>query len=60
MNPHDLSSQISIESFYRNEFEPAHDKTYKMSCAPGEDSDQPGHAPSLISLRYPHEEFLDP
>ena len=25
-------------------------KTNKMSCAPNEDSDQPGHPPSLISL----------
>ena len=24
------------------------DKTNKMTCAPSEDSDQPGHAPSLI------------
>ena len=26
----------------------AHDKTKKMLCAPSEDSDQPGHPPSLI------------
>ena len=25
--------------------EPSHDKTYKMACAPSEDSDQPGHRP---------------
>ena len=31
--------------------EPPHDKTNKMACAPSEDSDQPGHLPSLISLR---------
>ena len=40
-------------------FEPAHDKTNKMSrditnqqsdCAPSEDSDQPGHLPSLIRV----------
>ena len=31
-------------------FEPAHDKTYKMACAPSEDSDQPGHPPSLIRI----------
>ena len=31
--------------------EPAHYKTYKMACAPSEDSDQPGH---------PHEESLGP
>ena len=30
--------------------EPAHVKTYKMACAPSEDSNQPGHPPSLISL----------
>ena len=29
-------------------FEPAHDKTNKLACAPSEDSDQPGHPPSLI------------
>ena len=31
-------------------FDPAHDKTNKMACAPSEDSDQPGHPPSLISV----------
>ena len=31
--------------------EPPRDKTNKMICAPSEDSDQPGHLPSLISLR---------
>ena len=30
-------------------FEPLHDKTNKMVCAPSEGS---GHLPSLISLRY--------
>ena len=29
-------------------FEPPHDKTNKMACAPSEDSDQPGHPLSLI------------
>ena len=29
-------------------YEPAHDKTNKMTCVPSEDSDQPGHPPSLI------------
>ena len=33
-------------------YEPPHDKTDKMACAPSEDSDQPGHPPSLISLRF--------
>ena len=40
--------------------EPAHDKTYKMACAPSEDSDQPRSAQSDQSLRCPHEERLDP
>ena len=31
-------------------FEPAHDKSYKMTCAPSEDSDQPGHPLSLIRV----------
>ena len=31
--------------------EPPHDKTNKITCALSEDSDQPGHPPSLISLR---------
>ena len=31
-------------------FEPPHDKTNKMACVPNEDSDQPGHPPSLISV----------
>ena len=30
--------------------EPCHDKTNKMACAPSEDSDQPGHPPSLIRV----------
>ena len=32
-------------------YEPPHDKTNKMASAPSEDADQPGHPPSLISLR---------
>ena len=31
-------------------FEPPHDKTNKMACASSEDSDQPGHPPSLIRV----------
>ena len=31
-------------------FEPTLDKTNKMACAPSEDSDQPGHPPSLIRV----------
>ena len=33
----------------RKIIEQPHDKTNKMTCAPIEDSDQPGHSPSLIS-----------
>ena len=40
--------------------EPPHDKSKTNACAPSEDSDQPGHPPSLISLRCPHEETLGP
>ena len=36
----------------REDYEPPHDKTNKMACAPSEDSDQ--------NLRCPHEESLDP
>ena len=37
------ASSISI-------YEPPHDKTIKVACAPSEDSDQPGHPPSLIRV----------
>ena len=40
--------------------EPPHDKTNKMTCAPGVDSDKPGLLPSLIGLRCPYEESLGP
>ena len=33
-----------------HKFEPPRDKTNKMACAPSEDSDQPGHPPSLIRV----------
>ena len=39
--------------------EPAHDKTYKSSCAPSEDSDQHGQPPILIRFFLcPHEKSL--
>ena len=31
-------------------YEPPHDNTNKMACAPSEDSDHPGHPPSLIRV----------
>ena len=35
---------------WKDTYEPPHDKTNKMACAPSEDSDQPGHPPSLIRV----------
>ena len=34
--------------------EPRHDKTNQSDCAPSEDSDQPGHQPSLIRIFAVH------
>ena len=34
--------------------EARHDKTNKMTCVPSEDSDQPGHPPSLIRVFAVH------
>ena len=31
-------------------YEPPHAKTNKMTCAPSEDANQPGHSPSLIKV----------
>ena len=45
--------------FIIHKYKPVHDKTIKMTCA-SEDSDQPGHPLSLISLRCPREESLGP
>ena len=35
-------------------YEPPQDKTNEMACAPCEDSDQPGHLPSLIRVFTVH------
>ena len=46
----------SYDNFHRGDvwkfiwFESPYDKTNKMACAPSEDSDQPGHLPSLIRV----------
>ena len=37
-------------SGFNLKIEPRHDKTHKTMCAPSEDSDQPGHPPSLIRV----------
>ena len=34
----------------KKHFEPPHDKTSKMTFVPSEDSDHPGHPPSLIRV----------
>ena len=34
----------------KNHSEPPHDKTNNMTFVPSEDSDQPGHPPSLIRV----------
>ena len=36
--------------YLSHKYEPPHDKTNKMACAPSEDSDQHGHPPSLIRV----------
>ena len=35
---------------FQVKYEPQHDKTSKMTCAPSKDSVQPGHSPSLIRV----------
>ena len=38
----------------KKHFEPPHDKTNKITFVPSEDSDQPGHPPSLIRVFAVH------
>ena len=40
--------------------DPQRYKVYLLTCAPNEDSNQPAHPHSQISLPYPHEEALQP
>ena len=35
-------------------YEPPYDKTKKMACEPSEETDQPGHSPSLIRVFADH------
>ena len=56
-----------ISRRFRCKYEPSHDKTNIMACAPSENSDQPGHPSSLwsdwadvqadLSLRWAHRSF---
>ena len=49
----------SRSSRYATDFhQDQREKTYLLKCAPNEDSNQPAHPHSLISLRFPHEETL--
>ena len=43
-------SKRQISYRYQFRFEPPHEKTNKMACAPSDFSDQPGHPPSLIRV----------
>ena len=45
-----LKSDFYIHFFHVSPYEPPHDKTNKMACAPREDSDRPGHPASLIRV----------
>ena len=52
---HTAFSDLSVGNLhYDSRFEPPHDKTNKIACAPSEDSDQPGHPPSLIRVFAVH------
>ena len=48
--PKFLKSPLSAWNIFYSIYEPPHDKTNKMICAPSEDSDQPGHPPRLIRV----------
>ena len=45
-----LCNDVYSSGHIETVFEPRHEKTNKMACAPSEDSDQPGHPPSLINV----------
>ena len=52
-----MDSSVRVAESFRHmwiksesQVEPHHDKTNKIACAPSEDSDQPGHPPSLIRV----------
>ena len=48
-NSPNVSLRSSISHLVQT-YEPEHYKSNKMTCAPSEDSDQPGHLPSLIRV----------
>ena len=55
-----LQDILQLTEKYKQYLSLHKDKTNKMTCAPSEDSDQPGHLPSLISLHCPYEEAWSP
>ena len=52
--PHKMAELYQVYLVVLNKYEPAHDKTNKMACAPSEDSDQPGHRLRLIRVLAVH------
>ena len=51
----DVALSIPLPNIFpQNDFEPPHDKTNKMVRALSEDSEQPGHPPSLITVFAVH------
>ena len=47
---HNQGGSRDFQCVPRRVFEPPHGRTNKMECASSEDSDQPGHSPSLIRV----------
>ena len=45
-----LDFNTNIQGRFLSKFEPPYDKINDMACATSEDSDQPGHPPSLIRV----------
>ena len=52
-------SYLDLQCLHR-QYEPAHDKTCNKTCATSEDSDQPAHPRSLISVFSDHMCILKP
>ena len=46
----EISLKFTPVVIRKRKYEPPRDKTNKLTCAPNEDSDQPGHLPSLIRV----------
>ena len=44
-------SRYKVFKGHKSEFEPQHDKTNKIACAPSEDTHQPGHPPNERTVK---------